>query len=117
MAFPTLTTSPKSIPVSVVDDTIKTDFEAGYTQTRPRFTRMKHKFGPIKYVINRADLDLLIVHDATVKGSTSFSWTNADTGTTYTVRYSSDGRLKYDSVTDSSPNNRFYNVEFSLEDV
>jgi hypothetical protein len=115
MAFPTLSAAPRSCPESVIDDTIKTDTEAGYVQTRPRFTKIRRTFGPIQYLLNRADRDLLVAHDESVKGSTIFTWTHPITGTSYNVRYKSDGRVKTEPLLDSSP--RLFSAEFSLEEV
>lgn len=117
MAFPTLSAAPKSCPEEPIDDTISNESEAGYVMTRPRFTRVRHKFGPVEYILTKADLDLLVAHDASVKGSTIFTWVSPTTGTTHNVRFSKDGRVKFTQVVDTRPTVRLYTVNFSLEEV
>lgn len=96
--YPTLSINPSSIKYTPEDSTIKSDFEAGYVQTRQRHTRRRMTF-PIEYeLIHDADKDLLEAFDITVSGGTlSFNWTDPLTSTVYIVRF--EKSPEYDFVT------------------
>lgn len=116
-AFPTLSSAFQTFPESPVDDTIASPAEAGYQQTRPRFTRSRRTFGPIKMILSRSDRDTLIAFDATVKGSVIFTVTHPITGATLNVRFSKDGRVKTEPIFGSNPINRQFTAEFTLEEA
>lgn len=112
MAFPTLSQAPVSCTTEIVDDTIKSQSEAGYVQTRPRFTRRMHKFAGIRYILEAADMALLMAHADTVKGSTIFAWTHPTSAVTYNVRYSP--QPKSEPMLNAP---WLYSVEFGLEEA
>lgn len=115
--WPTLSSTLKNFAQQPVDDTISSTSEAGYTQTRPRFTRERKIFGPLSMRLSRADRDTLVAFDETVKGSTIFTITHPDTGATLNVRFKSDGRVTIRTVEDSAPLSRLYDAEFTLEEA
>lgn len=116
-SFPTLAASFQSFPQQPIDDTISSQSEAGYKQTRPRFTRVIMTYGPIKMIVGDADKDALVSFHNTVRGSTIFTITHPATSTVLNVRFKSDGRLKIEPILDTRKTNRRYSVEFSLEDA
>jgi hypothetical protein len=116
-AFPTLSSGFQSFPEQPIDDTIKSDSDAGYTITRPRFTRIRRIFGPVDMVLNRVDRDALVAFDSTVKGSTIFTIAHPVTGELIKVRFKSDGRVKTEPVLGSNPANRQFKASFTLEEV
>lgn len=71
------------------DAVIRTQFEAGYEITRPRFTRNRATFGLSWNSMRAADKATLATFytTTTVNGSLSFTWTHPDDGTTHTVRF------------------------------
>jgi phage-related protein len=88
--FPTLSRPPEwEIKEDVLDSTIKSDFESGYVQTRPRFTSDRKKWSNVVYKnLNTSDVALLRAFITAVRGgSESFNWTNPDDSTTYIVRF------------------------------
>ena len=111
MAFPTLTASPNSVKREPVDTTLRSPTEAGYVQARPRTTRPIYTLD-VTYILNAADLALMVAHDNSVTGATIFSWYNTDDDTTYSVRYSK--RLSYSHTPDSKG---LWPVSFSLQTV
>ena len=116
-AFPTLESAFQSFPEQPVDDTISSESEAGYTTTRPRFTRVRRTFGPVKMILTRADRDTLVAFDATVRGSSIFTLAHPDTGEVLNVRFASKGRVKVESILSTPPDARLYAAEFSLEEA
>ena len=116
-AFPTLESAFQSFPEQPVDDTISSESEAGYTTTRPRFTRVRRTFGPVKMILTRADRDALVAFDATVRGSSIFTLAHPDTGEVLNVRFASKGRVKVEAILSTHPDSRLYAAEFSLEEV
>lgn len=117
MDFPILTSCPQSCPEQVVDDTISSQSEAGYKVTRPRFTRVFYVYGPVNYVMNSEDKEALQLFDAIVRGSTIFNWTHPITGEVKQVRFSSNGRPKFDPIPSSLPSNRLYSVDYIVEEA
>lgn len=87
--YPTLTINPSEpMGVKPEDSTIKSDFEAGYMQTRSRFTRKRKTFNIVYDLISDADKNTLEAFVETVKeGSLSFDWTEPLTSTVYVVRF------------------------------
>ncbi len=120
MAFPVLSTTPL---VDGYEDglqdgsTIESPKEAGYVQTRPRFTREREQRHVIYSGLTAADVALLKAHQATVHiAADSFSWTDPFTATVYTMRYG--GPIKF------KPENKFddvgahtWSAEFDLKQV
>ena len=88
MAFPTLTRKPSfPLPKKPLDTDLKSGFEGGYEQARPRYTRDLFEWD-VKYpFLLAADKSSLETHVAAVKSTVIFTWTNPDDGQTYNVRY------------------------------
>lgn len=95
-AFPNLAISP-ALPIQRKrrDNTIKSESEAGYIQSRPRFTRKTSEFGPLDYQpLLPAEKDLIkALHDQ-VGCSTLFTWTMPVEGTTHNVRFKDEPTYK-----------------------
>jgi len=88
--------------------------EAGYLQTRPRFTRSTRTFGPITYpVLLAAEAAAFDAHDAAVGSWLIFAWTHPETGTSHQVRYTETGRPKSRRVGTGG----IRSVTFTLEEV
>jgi hypothetical protein len=69
---------------------IVTEFEAGYTQTRPRFTRAKKRF-ILKWELMSIDqVDILRPFYDSMAGGAVFTWTHPVSGTPYVVRFTKD---------------------------
>jgi hypothetical protein len=92
--FPTLSVTPSVGPwkqTKVADPTIRSSFEGGYVQTRPRFTRIP-KSWDVAYQggnsLPLADKALLEAHEDNVHcGGAIFSWLCPVDSVTYQVRY------------------------------
>lgn len=90
-AFPTLAKQP-SYPLSPdgesVDMMLRTPTDAGYEQTRPKFTRAVRMWGVVFNALSDADVATVRTFELTTiaNGSDSFSWTHPVTTTTYTVK-------------------------------
>lgn len=117
MDFPTLSSCPQTITDQVIDDTIASQTEAGYRVTRPRFTRVKYVYGPVKYILSEEDMITLKEFDATVRGSVIFNWNHPITGELKQVRFRTDGRPAFEPVYNSNPSNRLYATDFTLEEA
>ena len=91
MAFPTLTAQPAyPIGVEQLDSVVRTPFEAGYVQTRRRYTRQPRKFTihyPFMSATDRGTLDTHFNVEG-AGGAAAFDWINPENTTTYSVRYS-----------------------------
>lgn len=97
MSFPTLSMGPRFPidPDGELDDAIlRTPTDAGYEQTRPRFTRARRSWG-LNYRLGDTDASALRTFEQTTlhNGADPFSWTHPVSGTTYTVRLA--GPIKY----------------------
>jgi hypothetical protein len=87
--WPTLSRQPiYPLEEKTTDSLIKTETEAGYTQTRPRHTRMLRSFKLSYKALTDADKALLdtFFYTSTSRGSVVFAWTNPITSTSYNVR-------------------------------
>lgn len=109
--FPTLSSVAQACPDEPIDDTITSKSEGGYAQTRPRNTRQRRKFGPVKYMLTEADWQALKTFDEQVGGWSIFNWTHPVSGTVYQVRFTT--RPKTDALKTGS--GFLYPVEFTLE--
>ena len=69
------------------DAAVRSPFEGGYQQTRPRYTRARRRFG-VRYRLQSSDLWTLRTFELTTlrNGADSFTWTHPTTSTSYTVR-------------------------------
>lgn len=89
--FPSLSVHPTDVLLEEFeDDTIRTSFEAGYVQTRPRYTQTKRIFTVNYRNMPKADRDLLTTFISTVReGAFLFNWTHPESGgSIYSVRFS-----------------------------
>ena len=88
--FPTLSVQPllTDFAEEPEDSTIRSDFEGGYLQTRPRFTRDRKTFGPVAY-LNLTDGDKASLESFydTVKCASIFAWIHPRTGATKNGRF------------------------------
>jgi len=113
--FPTLSINPSVTPWeegAANDPTLRSPFEAGYVQTRARFTRIPDRWHIGYTLLPKADKDTLRAFEKTVKvGSDSFTWTNPDDQQTYTVRFLAP--ISYKPVGTMAN----WHVEFVLEEV
>lgn len=111
MAFPTLTSKPVyPITETRADNAIRSETEAGYTLTRPRFTRSRRNFAVAYRNISSTDRGLLVAHFDEATTSSVFSWTNPADSTVYQVRYA-----RPISITQRIPN--VWDVEIELAQV
>jgi len=112
--YPTLSVTP-TYPLKEAgeDPTLKSEFEAGYTLTRAKFTRSRTVFTVQYENMPNADKETLKTFCDTVKGgSDSFTWTHPSTSTSYEVRF--DKRPAFDLVGWSADVGFIWNVSFLL---
>lgn len=89
--FPTLSRAP-SFPIDpdgeLEDVVIRSPQTAGYEQTRPRTTRVRHNFGVNYRALKDADVNLLRTFESVTlrNRADSFTWTHPLSGTTYVVQ-------------------------------
>lgn len=95
-AFPVLTITP-AYPIQRKrrDNTIKSESEAGYIQSRPRFTRKTSEFGPLDYqpLTAAEKVQIEALHDQ-VGCSALFTWTMPVEGSTHNVRFKEEPTFK-----------------------
>lgn len=100
-AFPTLTTLPR-FPLDpdgeLEDAVLRSNFEGGYEQTRPKYTRARRSYG-LSYQLQSADEATLRAFELTTlnNGADSFVWTHPLRATTHTVRLTAP--IKYQQRT------------------
>lgn len=113
--FPTLSQNPsvEGWDEGVAKDpTISTDFENGFRQTYPAFSRIPDKWKISYKALPAADKNTLRTFEKTVKvGSESFSWTNPVDNVTYAVRFLKPLAYSMHSLS------TLWNIEFELEQV
>lgn len=93
--------------------TVRTPFEAGYVQTRARFTKSRRSFSLVWTFMSVADRDILVqFYEETVKGGAeSFDWTHPTDGTSYEVRFKADS-LAFQTIAKD-----LFSVSCELEEV
>ena len=102
---------PSSLEESIPDPAIRSEFEDGTVQTRPRFTRMRRKWTLTWNNLRYADYAALrSFFDSKRGGSTSFSWTNPLDNGMHTVRFSGE-------LTAKTTERDFLNISVKLEEV
>ena len=120
MAFPTLSTNPLVTPhENNLEDgsTIASPVEAGYVQTRPRFTRIREEWHVSYSGLPAADRTALRAHEVAVKvGADYFSWTDPVTGTSHNVRYTGPIKYKLDEAFDSTGAHT-WSADFNLKEL
>lgn len=94
------------------DAVIRSDFDAGYEITRPRFTRNRATFGLSWNAMKSADKATLATFytTTTVNGSLYFTWTHPDDGVSHTVRFTGPPQYKLIAV-------NLWSVELKLREV
>jgi len=98
MAFPTLADAPE-VPLdpdgTLEDCVLRSPFDAGYVQTRARFTRARRSWGLNWPAMTDADVAILRAYEQTtlVNGSQAFTWTHPVSSASYTVQLT--GPIKY----------------------
>ena len=113
MSWPSIK-NPNSINVSHIRELIKTNYDTGAVESRPKFTKSRKTFElgwKDKGAMSLADLNLLLAAFDTDLGS-SFTWENPDTQQSYTVIYSK-GQVGYVPIEVGSG---WYTVTVSLEE-
>jgi phage-related protein len=112
--FPTLSESYPSYPVveNREDSVLRSSFEGGYVQTRPRFTRVRKKWQINYKLLSSADRTLIAnFFDTTVNGGAdAFTWTCPLDLTAYSVRFTAPPIFSYSSY-------GRWDINFELEQV
>ncbi len=116
MSYPVLSRAPSSLDPDgkLEDSTLRSEFTAGYTQSRPKFTRLRRTWG-VSYVdLPDADVALLRTFESTtlVNGSAPFTWTHPKSGITPTVQII--GCISFSSSADKYG---VAQVSFTLQEV
>ena len=115
MAFPALSTPPLISgfeETSTVDPVIRSNKEAGYVQTRARFTRVPLKWHVPYGDLSDADKAALEAWQVATKYGAGFdTWTHPKTGTNYTVRLLGPIKFKLNEA------DSVWMAEFELEQV
>lgn len=88
MDFPSIALPDIGLAESWEDGTISTPAEAGYEQTRPRFTRDRGnwKLSWEQEPLSKTDYNTLMAFRASVRGGQPFNWTHPFTKAIYAVR-------------------------------
>ena len=115
-AFPTLSmipTFPLDPDGSIEDAVIRSPMTAGYSQTRPRYTRSRRGFGVNYRDLPDADVALLRTFEITTlrNGADSFTWVHPITAVSYTVQLT--GPIKFSKANGPTVGN----VQFALLEV
>jgi phage-related protein len=105
----------KLYKVSKEDKSIRTEMDGGYMTSRPRHTRAARRTWTIgwKSMLNADKLTLETFWDTVAGGSDSFTWTEPDTSTVYTVRFKGPINFEYAGM----GNTKLWDVTLSLEQV
>jgi len=97
------------------DSTIRSKFEDGYEHTRPRYTKIRYTWNVNYRMMPGSDKDTLEAFVTTVReGADSFSWTNPQSGATYTVKFS---QIPKYSCTYKINSISYFEVHFQLRTV
>ena len=112
MSFPTLSKNPSTLEIKTKNNTISIEFDGGYKQTRERNTRDLKTLKATYELLSRDDKDLIEAHIAEVRGSVAFDYQNADTGVTYTVRYTN-----YPTITAKGNMPDKFDITLEMEEV
>ena len=102
---------PSSLEETTPDPAIRSEFEDGSVQTRPRFTRMRRRWTLSWANIKKSQYEILRDFYMNQKGgSLSFSWPNPMNCVMFTVRFVGELTAKTTEVD-------FYAVTVKLEQV
>lgn len=102
---------PSSLEETTPDPAIRSEFEDGSVQTRPRFTRMRRRWTLSWGNIQKSQYEVLREFYMNKKGgSLSFTWVNPMDGGVFTVRFVGE-------LTAKTTEKYFYAVTVRLEQV
>lgn len=101
---------PLNITKKYPDDTIKVEFDAGYTGTRARHTRSRLTF-EVDYFLTETQKNALESHYKDVTTVTPFEWMDTDLET-HTVRFS-----KQLEVTRTGEFSKYFKIKIELREV
>lgn len=94
--------------------TVRSLSDGGYVKTRARFTRISRRWNVRFAWMSQTNKNTLkTFEDARLVGSESFTWTNPEDSTAYTVRFLEPVRY----IPIANTNYLWWNVEFTLEQV
>ena len=90
--FPSIATPDTILPDTTRGSTIRSKSEAGYVQTRARYTRMIRLFEMQWGHLSASDFASLqtFFEDTAIAGAQSFNWTHPETSTVYICRFVDD---------------------------
>ena len=96
--------------------TVKSDFEAGYVQTRAKFTRARKRFILKWSMLSASQFATLqtFFEETAVGAANNFTWTHPISDVEYDVRFKED-ELKFNLTTPGETG--FYQGSFTLEQV
>lgn len=112
--FPTLSKAP-AFPLDpdgeLEDAILRSPMEAGYEQSRPKFTRARRTYG-LRYRLMASDLAALRDFETVTlrNGADSFTWTHPIAGTTHAVRLTAPIKYAYS-------NRGLTDVSFAIREV
>jgi len=110
MSWPSIQAPSYPLEEIVFKPQIKSEFESGYVQSRPRATIAKRRFTLRWKAMSDAHFSSLCSAFTADVGST-FSWNHPATGSAYTVRYTSD------SIESSVTVPGYRQVQLSIEEA
>lgn len=87
----------------------RSEFDAGYVQSRPLWTRTRKKWKLDWSAMSMTDLDTLQTFFSDNQGG-EFTWTHPETGVSYTARFSND------SFESNRVSAGFYRVTIEIEE-
>lgn len=110
--FPTLTAIPSHPLIEQQENSvIRSEFDAGYVQTRARYTRVRKTWQVSYHFVDNSDKAALDTFVSTVNGGAdSFTWVNPQDSVSYTVRFQAPPTFSYVSYGG-------WDVSFKLEQV
>jgi hypothetical protein len=110
--FPTLSINP-SYPIGETreDSAIVTEFDAGYDQSRAKYSRVRYIFTINYKLIPSADKTLLTTFITTVNGrADAFNWTHPQSSTVYSVKFNKIPEFQYVAY-------NYYDCNFTVKTI
>jgi len=95
MAWPSIAAPTYTTGGEIYLPIIRTEFEGGYVQSRPRATRWTRRWNLVWTAMTEADFQTFEAYFRTMR--TTDTWTEPVTSTSYTFRFS-EGSLKWQHV-------------------
>lgn len=116
-AFPnTIPTPSLDSDAALIDNGLSSDLVNGMQQSRPQYTRQLMKWALVWSPMKATDLNTLRNFYAQQGGSSlPFTWTDPDSGTSKTVRFSTD--ITYKQISYSSSYGKLFHVTVGLKEV